>query len=134
MLKGLARGILGGGADAVMGAVQNVVSAAIKKAKSLLGIASPSKVFREFGDDTGEGFALGVEDAAPRAQGLRRVRATAPLKPCLVCTPPDAIPRLRRVRATAPLKLAFATAPIMAMVSPSRSRDGSIEASSWSAW
>lgn len=68
MLKGLARGILGGGADAVMGAVQNVVSAAIRKAKSLLGIASPSKVFREFGDDTGEGFALGVEDAAPRAQ------------------------------------------------------------------
>lgn len=42
-------------------AVGNLSSAAISKLKSVLGIASPSKVFYELGEYTGEGLAEGLE-------------------------------------------------------------------------
>jgi phage-related protein len=67
ILQGLANGITGA-AGFVKDAVSNAVNAAIKSAKDLLGIASPSKVFAEIGGYTGEGFAGGVEDSAPEAQ------------------------------------------------------------------
>jgi hypothetical protein len=67
ILQGLANGITGA-AGFVKDAVSNAVKAAIKSAKDLLGIASPSKVFAEIGGYTGEGFAGGVEAAAPDAQ------------------------------------------------------------------
>lgn len=42
-------------------AMGNISSAAISTLKNLLGIASPSKVFRQLGEYTGEGFAEGLE-------------------------------------------------------------------------
>lgn len=67
MMQGLADGIRGA-AGAVVGAVTGAVGDAIKSAKSLLGIASPSKVFAEMGGYTAEGFAMGVDDGAGAAQ------------------------------------------------------------------
>lgn len=42
-------------------AITDTVGGAIDWAKDLLGIASPSKVFRQLGEYTGEGFAQGIE-------------------------------------------------------------------------
>ena len=50
--------------SAVTGAVGNAINAA----KNLLGISSPSKVFREFGGWTMEGFEIGVNKNADRAE------------------------------------------------------------------
>lgn len=64
--------IIQGMVDGVTGAAQGLIDAvggaandAIGWAKGLLGIASPSKVFREIGQYTMQGMALGVEDDAP---------------------------------------------------------------------
>ncbi len=67
LIMGLVNGITGA-AGFVKDAVSNAVNSAIKSAKDLLGIASPSKVFAQIGAYTGEGFAGGVEDSAPEAQ------------------------------------------------------------------
>lgn len=61
IVNGMVEGVAGaaqGLIDAVGGAVNN----AIGFAKGLLGIASPSKVFREFGQFTMQGMALGIDD------------------------------------------------------------------------
>lgn len=64
MVHGIARGI-SGAAGAVVSALGGVVSSAISAAKSRLGIASPSKVFRdEVGKMIPEGIAEGIEDAS----------------------------------------------------------------------
>jgi hypothetical protein len=42
-------------------AIENIVMAPIRAAKKLLGIGSPSKVFAEIGQWTGEGLAQGLE-------------------------------------------------------------------------
>lgn len=60
IMQGLANGIMAGGA-AVLGAITSAVRGAINAAKGLLGIASPSKVFAELGEFTGEGFTMGIE-------------------------------------------------------------------------
>lgn len=49
-------------AGALIGAAQGVVQSAIDAAKNLLGMHSPSRVFREIGQNTIEGFILGVLD------------------------------------------------------------------------
>lgn len=49
-------------ADAVLGPIKDT----IKGVKNLLGISSPSKLFRQFGGWVGEGFALGIEALTPR--------------------------------------------------------------------
>lgn len=67
MMAGLANGIMGS-AGRVISAISGAVGGAIKQAKSLLGIASPSKVFAEIGSYTGEGFVGGVEDQTTAAQ------------------------------------------------------------------
>lgn len=67
IIRGLAAGI-SSGASAVVGAMKNVVDGAIKSAKSLLGIASPSKVFASIGENTAEGFTGGVEDGSSGAR------------------------------------------------------------------
>lgn len=61
--------IINGIKDGITGAAQNLIDAAsgavndaINAAKNLLGIASPSKVFRAFGRYMMEGAALGVDD------------------------------------------------------------------------
>lgn len=59
MIKGLMNGIksMAGG---VVKAVSGVVGGAVEKAKKLLKINSPSKVFFEFGEYTGEGLEGGI--------------------------------------------------------------------------
>lgn len=58
----------------VIDSVTGVINDALGAAKSLLGIASPSKVFRELGVNVGEGLALGIKDmydpVAAAAEGL----------------------------------------------------------------
>ena len=61
IIQGIANGITGA-AGSVISAIGDAVGGAIDWAKSLLGIASPSKVFRQFGGYTMEGFALGISD------------------------------------------------------------------------
>ncbi len=61
IVMGLVNGILSA-PGAVLKAITGVVGGAIDAAKSLLGIASPSKVFASFGENTGEGFVQGLED------------------------------------------------------------------------
>lgn len=54
-----------------IGRVASIITDGIKGAvdavKSFLGIASPSKLFRQFGEFTMEGFALGINDMTDRA-------------------------------------------------------------------
>lgn len=54
-------------ARALVDAVGGAVRGAINKAKALLGIHSPSRVFRDMGVDTTDGYAIGLErnDKAP---------------------------------------------------------------------
>ena len=60
IVQGLANGIRGA-ASAVVNALKGVVQSAINAAKAALGIASPSKLFMQFGEWTSEGYAIGVE-------------------------------------------------------------------------
>lgn len=80
IIQGLANGI-SNGASTVLNAMKNVVQGAIKQAKSLLGIASPSKVFEEFGDYTAQGFAGGVEGGAGGAQAALEAMVAPPGTP-----------------------------------------------------
>ena len=61
MIQGLINGIKAMGGK-VVGAIGSVVNSAVSSAKKLLGIKSPSRVFRQIGDDTGEGLVLGLQD------------------------------------------------------------------------
>lgn len=51
-------------AGALINSVTSAVSGAINGAKRLLGIHSPSRVFRQFGEYTDEGFIVGVNNRA----------------------------------------------------------------------
>jgi tape measure domain-containing protein len=64
LIRGLGEGIASMG-QWIMDQIGNVVGGAIDWAKSLLGIASPSKVFFEIGAFTGEGLADGIAAQAP---------------------------------------------------------------------
>ena len=67
IINGLIRGITGAVSGAIS-AVKNAVGSIINGAKSLLGIASPSKVFRdEIGKYIPEGLAIGIERSTPDA-------------------------------------------------------------------
>jgi hypothetical protein len=68
LIDGLIAGIKAAGAG-VLGAVTGVVGGAIDGAKSLLGIASPSKVFELIGSNTAEGMAVGLDSGAATVQG-----------------------------------------------------------------
>lgn len=61
MIQGLVNGIKNMGSS-VVSAVSGVVNGAINGAKKLLGINSPSKLFTQFGEWTGEGFAIGIDN------------------------------------------------------------------------
>lgn len=64
MIQGLINGITSMGSR-VVGAIKGVVDGAVKKAKSLLGINSPSRVFKQIGAWTSEGMAIGVDNNTP---------------------------------------------------------------------
>lgn len=63
IIQGMVDGVVGA-AGSLIDAVGGAVGDAIDWAKNLLGIASPSKVFREIGQYSMQGAALGVEDDA----------------------------------------------------------------------
>jgi phage-related protein len=63
IIQGLVNGVTGA-AGKLIDAVKGAVGDAIEGAKNLLGIHSPSRVFREIGQDTMQGAALGVDDDA----------------------------------------------------------------------
>lgn len=66
IVQGLANGITGG-ATAVVNAIKSTVQNAIAAGKSLLGIASPSKVFKQIGAWTMEGFEIGLRERGKNA-------------------------------------------------------------------
>lgn len=63
LIQGLINGI-SSMAGAVIDAIGGVVGGAVDWAMGLLGIGSPSRLFRQFGDWTMQGLALGIEDGA----------------------------------------------------------------------
>jgi hypothetical protein len=67
MIDGLVLGILGGSTK-VRDAILGIARDAKNTFKSALGINSPSTVFAGFGQNTAEGYAQGVERAAPATQ------------------------------------------------------------------
>ena len=67
MIQGIADGITGA-AGKLIASIGGAVGGAIDHAKSLLGIASPSKVFARLGGYTAEGFAGGVDAGAGEAR------------------------------------------------------------------
>ena len=63
IIQGLVNGVTGA-AGKLVGAVKGAVGDAIQGAKNLLGIKSPSRVFRKIGQYVMQGAALGVDDDA----------------------------------------------------------------------
>lgn len=63
IIQGLVNGVTGA-AGSLISAVKGAVGDAIQGAKNLLGIKSPSRVFRKIGQYTMQGAALGVDDDA----------------------------------------------------------------------
>lgn len=63
IIQGMVNGVTGA-ADKLIDAVKGAVGDAIEGAKNLLGIHSPSRVFRKIGQYTMQGAALGVDDDA----------------------------------------------------------------------
>lgn len=63
IIKGMVKGVTGA-AGKLISAVKGAVGNAIDAAKNLLGIHSPSRVFRKIGQYTMQGAALGVDDDA----------------------------------------------------------------------
>lgn len=76
IIQGLINGIKNA-AGGVVSAITGVVDGAISAAKNLLGIHSPSRVFRAIGDYTMQGFVQGVDSGASSAQASM-VRAIRP--------------------------------------------------------
>lgn len=64
MIQGLINGI-SSMASAVVKSITGVVQGAISGAKKLLGIKSPSRVFKQIGAWTSEGMSLGIDKNAP---------------------------------------------------------------------
>lgn len=77
IMLGMVRGITAG-IGAVVNAVKGAMSSAIGAAKSVLGIASPSKVFGEIGGFTTEGYTAAVEDGTQDAQDAMTTMLAVP--------------------------------------------------------
>ena len=105
IINGLVSGVTGAAQD-LIDAVGGAVNDALSWAKNLLGIASPSKVFREIGQYTMQGMALGVDDDAPMLarsteDAMRgMVGAAGSLSaPATAAASPAASPLLEEIRA-----------------------------------
>lgn len=68
LISGFVQGVANA-AGKLISAVKDAVGNAINAAKSLLGIHSPSRVFRQFGIFTDEGFVIGVNKKANKVAG-----------------------------------------------------------------
>lgn len=71
----------------VIDAVKGVINDAIGAAKSLLGIASPSKVFKEIGDQIGQGLAGGILGATGDVAEAAAQLAQAAVDAAAITTP-----------------------------------------------
>ncbi|OJH01680.1 hypothetical protein BL313_03100 [Staphylococcus hominis] len=60
LMRGLVQGIMNG-MSWVVNAARNVAKSAVNAAKSVLGIHSPSRVFKEIGGYTMQGFGIGID-------------------------------------------------------------------------
>jgi phage-related minor tail protein len=70
LIQGMVNGVKNM-AQNLINAAGDVVGGAVKKAKSLLGINSPSKVFRDIGRYTVKGLAEGLEETRGRSRVVR---------------------------------------------------------------
>jgi hypothetical protein len=78
LIRGFVGGITGG-AGAVVSAVTNVMRGALNAAKSVLGIASPSKETEELAGFTVSGFTNEIDDSTPDVQaGMAEMLAVPP--------------------------------------------------------
>ncbi len=77
MIDGLVAGITSAGSK-VLSAITGIASGAVTGAKKMLGIASPSKVFAEIGEYTGEGMAIGIDRSASGVQDSLEGLTTPP--------------------------------------------------------
>jgi hypothetical protein len=80
LVQGLINGIGSMGGAAVQAAM-GLANRVLQGFKNALGIASPSKVFEQFGVFSGEGFALGIEGSAQRVTGASTGLAGAAVAP-----------------------------------------------------
>lgn len=71
VVQGFINGLWGAG-NALIDAVSGVMTSVVTIASSVLGIASPSRVFMGLGEYSAEGFALGIEGGAGDAQSSMR--------------------------------------------------------------
>lgn len=108
LISGLVKGIADS-AGMVMDAIGGVVNGAIDWAKGLLGIASPSRVFRTIGDQVGQGLAGGLDGAQGRVESAagRLVDAT---QRAFEGLEPVEVPVAARVMESAGLSVAGAAA------------------------
>lgn len=84
LLLGVGRDLINGlidGVKAVAGRIKDAVLGPIKDSieavKNFLGISSPSKLFRQFGAWTGEGYVLGMDEMTPAVIAAGRAMADA---------------------------------------------------------
>jgi hypothetical protein len=119
LITGLAEGIAAG-AGAVISAITGAVGGAISAAKSMLGIASPSKVFAGIGDNTAEGFAGGVEDSTDAAHQAMAtmVSPDAALEQAQLSGDVSSVQSLQGLDAAAQAPAAQAAAPDAAGAAP----------------
>lgn len=78
---GLLQGLIDGikeKAGSLINAVTGAVEGAINKAKSLLNMESPSKVFMDIGKNTMLGFATGIQDLIPEVQATLQAAISPP--------------------------------------------------------
>ena len=75
IIQGLINGIQSMG-DAVSRAASNIGNGIANKVKSILKLGSPSKVMIGMGEDTGEGFAIGMQNSMSQISGLSKEMAS----------------------------------------------------------
>ena len=128
LVHGIVDGI-GNAARSVIDAIGGVINDAIGWAKSLLGIASPSKVFRSIGGYVSEGFADGIAAKAGEAVGAMKALADDVVDAAKADLPAIEVPVGFNVRKLSAGSLggfgfaaAFAAAPAGGQTTTTRSR------------
>ncbi len=74
LVAGFVDGIKGG-YSALKGAIGDMADSVKSSFKNALGISSPSKVFAKFGEQTAEGYALGIDGGTDKAQSAANALA-----------------------------------------------------------
>lgn len=98
IIAGMIAGV-GNMAGKLVSKVGDAITGAKNKAKSLLGISSPSKVFKSMGHDTARGYIIGIDKMTRRTQSAM-ADLVAPPKRAATITPPTVQADTRRRGAT----------------------------------